>query len=86
MTRADRCDNRGCFEGELTTEYGINTFLQRVRGEYLEMPGLSLTEQQARRLWGLDLTVCRAVLDALSRAGFLRRTQSGAYIRGDQAS
>jgi hypothetical protein len=67
-------------------EARIVAWLDRVRGEYLEMPGLSLTEEQARRMWGLDVTVCRALLDALSRAGFLHRTHSGAYIRRDKAS
>ena len=28
--------------------------LRRVQGEFLEMPGLRLTEAQARRLWNLD--------------------------------
>ena len=32
--------------------------LQRVQGEFLEMPGLRLSEPQARRLWGLDAEQC----------------------------
>lgn len=59
--------------------------LDRVRGEYLEMPGLSLTERQAQRLWGLDPERCKTVLDALLEAGFLRRTHHGAYVRADVA-
>ena len=39
--------------------------IERIRGEYLEMPGLRLTPQQAQRLCGVDQTVCKAVLDAL---------------------
>jgi len=62
----------------------ILAWLERVRGEYQEMPGLSLTEAQAQRLWGLDATVCRALLDALSQVGFLHRTDAGAYVRGDK--
>jgi hypothetical protein len=73
-------------DGAPAHEDRIVAWLERVRGEYLEMPGLSLTEEQARRMWGLDLTVCRALLDALSQTGFLHRTEGGAYIRGDQAS
>jgi hypothetical protein len=57
--------------------------LERIRGEYLEMPGLSLTEQQAERLWGFDPTVCQALLDALAQSGFLRRTANGTYVRGE---
>jgi hypothetical protein len=56
-------------------------WLQIVRGEYLEMPGLSLTEPQAQRLWSMEPAVCRAVLDALVETGFLRRTLSGGYVR-----
>jgi hypothetical protein len=59
--------------------------LDRVRGEYLEMPGLSLTERQAQRLWGLDHEACKTLLEALVRAGFLRRTQHGGYVRADVA-
>ena len=32
---------------------GIYEAVRRVRGEYLEMPGLRLTSEQARRLWRL---------------------------------
>ena len=39
--------------------------LQRIRAEYLEMPGLNLTAAQAQRLWGLDGATCDMVLAAL---------------------
>ncbi len=55
--------------------------LQRIRGEYLEMPGLRLTAEQARRLWSLDLMTCRSLLDALVEAKFLRRSGDGNYSR-----
>ncbi len=55
--------------------------LQRIRGEYLEMPGLRLTAEQARRLWSLDLNTCRSLLDALVEANFLRRSGDGKYSR-----
>jgi hypothetical protein len=54
--------------------------LQRVYGEYLEMPGLRLTRQQAQRLWGLDEQTCRSVLDFLVDAKFLC-LENGAYSR-----
>ena len=59
--------------------------LARARSEYLEMPGLSLTQAQAQRLWGLDAQACETVLAALLQAGFLRRTSQGGYVRGDAA-
>jgi hypothetical protein len=57
------------------------TLLQRVQSEYHEMPGLMLTEAQAKRLWGMDAAMCRAVLATLLERGFLRRTMIGAYVR-----
>jgi hypothetical protein len=54
--------------------------LRRVRGEYLEMPGLSLTPAQAQRLWALDRTTCDELLAALVKAEFLARTREGAYV------
>ena len=55
--------------------------LRRVQGEFLEMPGLRLTEPQARRLWGLDAASCDALLGALVDAKFLFKTRDGAFMR-----
>jgi hypothetical protein len=60
--------------------------LRRVQGEFLEMPGLRLTEPQARRLWGLDAASCRALLFALVDAKFLFRTRDGAFMRVEYAT
>jgi hypothetical protein len=59
--------------------------LQRIQGEFLEMPGLRLTEQQARRLWDLDSQSCSAVLATLIAGGFLFRTRDGSFMHVDQA-
>jgi hypothetical protein len=59
---------------------------RRVQGEFLEMPGLRLTEPQARRLWGLDAASCDALLGALVDAKFLFRTRDGAFMRVDSAA
>ncbi len=58
---------------------------QRIRGEFLEMPGLRLTAQQASRLWAVDRTTSEFVLDRLADAGFLSRTREGAYLRSSAA-
>ena len=58
-------------------------WLQIVRSEYLEIPGLHLNKKQVRRLWNLDDVTCDALLDALMDANFLRRTSAGAYVRTD---
>jgi hypothetical protein len=60
--------------------------LRRVQGEFMEMPGLRLTEAQARRLWGLDEASCDALLRALVDAKFLFRTHNGAFMRVDTAT
>src|SRR5205085_10195486 len=59
--------------------------LRRVQGEFLEMPGLRLTEPQARRLWGLDAASCDALLGALVEAKFLFKTRDGAFMRVEYA-
>ena len=68
------------------TSRGVQDLVRRVRGEFLEMPGLRLTMQQARRLWRLDETVCDAVLAALVDAHFLGRTSDGSFVRQDGRS
>ena len=60
--------------------------LRRVQGEFLEMPGLRLTGAQARRLWGLDATMCEALLGALVDAKFLFKTRDGAFMKVEQAA
>ena len=59
--------------------------IRRIQGEFLEMPGLRLTDAQARRLWGLDAATCSALLDALVATGFLFRTRDGAIMRVENA-
>ncbi len=63
----------------------IDEVLQRIQGEYVEMPGLRLTAAQAQRLWGLERDVCDALLGALVDAKFLARTRDGAFVRQDGA-
>jgi hypothetical protein len=65
------------------TNRGIQDVVKRVRGEFLEMPGLRLTPEQARRLWRLDEPSCVAVLNALVDAKFLARTRDGAFVRDE---
>lgn len=59
----------------------ISTLLLRIQSEYCEMPGLKLTEAQARRLWDLDGDTCRLVLTTLLDQRFLKCTASGMYVR-----
>ena len=63
----------------------IDDVLGRVQGEFLEMPGLRLTEAQARRLWGMETGLCAALLGELVAANFLFRTRDGAFMRVEYA-
>lgn len=45
------------------------------------MPGLRLTAPQVERLCGADRITCKAVLDALVDAKFLRVSPDGTYTR-----
>jgi hypothetical protein len=69
---------------EAVTSVGVpSDILQRVRAEFLEMPGLRLTRAQARRLWALDEALCDAILAALVDARFLVHSGSLAFIRAE---
>ena len=57
-----------------------NATLWRIRGEYMEMPGLKLTVPQAARLWHLDQPSIEQLLNVLVADGVLRRTARGAYL------
>jgi len=61
----------------------IDDVLQRIQGEYSEMPGLRLTAAHAQRLWGLERAVCDELLGALVDAKFLSQTRDGAFIKTD---
>ena len=54
---------------------------ERVRGEFREMPGLTLTLAQAVKLWSLDVATCSDVLYCLVADGFLCRRADGAFCR-----
>jgi CheY-like chemotaxis protein len=55
--------------------------LDRIRAEYLEMPGMHLKPEQVQRLCGVEADVCRPVLDALVGTGFLCVKADGSYAR-----
>jgi hypothetical protein len=58
----------------------LQALVDRVRGEFNEMPGLRLTRDQAARLWNMDAAACEEVLNRLVAASFLRWS-SGAVVR-----
>jgi hypothetical protein len=59
----------------------VKDALLRIRVEYIEMPDMTLTRVQARRLWNLSQEACDAALATLVRTGFLWRTDDGEFLR-----
>ena len=57
------------------------SLLNRVRSEFIEMPGLRLRIDQAQRLWNLDKALCENVLRSLVDAKFLGRFENDQYAR-----
>jgi hypothetical protein len=70
----------------LVVERPSTDTLDRVRAEYLDLPGLKLTPCQAQRLFCLDPSSCEAVLNTLVDLGFLRCTPAGLFMRSDVLS
>jgi hypothetical protein len=64
---------------------GRRGLLDRIRGEFLEMKGLSLSAPEAARLLGVPQPVCLRILQSLIEEGSLRMTQDGRYTRPESA-
>ena len=58
----------------------VAPWLDIVRAEYLEIPGLHLTKAQMQRLWSFDQQICDRVLNALIGANFLKRADRDGYV------
>jgi hypothetical protein len=61
----------------------IREAMLRLRAEYAEMPGLSLTEPQAVRLCGVAPDSCLTALRVLVDQRFLRRHLNATFVRAD---
>jgi hypothetical protein len=61
--------------------YAFEDLVERIRAEFIEQPGLRLTEAQASRLWQLDSVTSRRVLATLIETAFLSRSPDGRYVR-----
>jgi hypothetical protein len=57
---------------------------ERLVGQFLELPGLRLTTEQAARLLGVDRLMSEGVVGALLDAAFLRRMPDGSVVRADR--
>ena len=70
----------------LLLDASTSSITERVRGEFREMPGLTLTVAQAGRLWRLDPPTCNTVLSGLVETGFLCRKADGRFSRASDLS
>ncbi len=59
---------------------GRTLLRRRFHSEYLDFPGMSLTPEQAARLFALPKDVCRRVFEELVTAGLLIRKWEGRYV------
>ncbi len=67
---------------EIRTPIGqVRALMAQVQAEYAEMPGLSVTLPQAKRLWTADQQTCEEVFGRLIRCGVLRKTPKGRFVR-----
>jgi hypothetical protein len=58
-----------------------HALLERIRAEYLEMPGLRLKLEQVQRLCGVERAACQRVLDMLVAMRCLCLKPDGTYAR-----
>jgi hypothetical protein len=67
---------------DMTTmqERRVSHLCELITAEYIELPGLSLTKPQMRRLWSLEAGICDALLDTLVDARVLWKTPTGTYV------
>jgi hypothetical protein len=57
----------------------VTRWLNIIRAEFREMPGLILTRPQFQRLWGLDMETCDRVIKELVDAHFLQARAGRSY-------
>ena len=62
-------------------DVSVSADLARIRGEYVEMPGLVLTLSQAARLWGFSGRRAAELLTVLVDSGFLACDKKAVYRR-----
>ena len=59
----------------------VELMAKRVRAEFEEMPGMTLTMPQASRLFGIEREICKTVVEQLVTTAYLKWTSSGAVTR-----
>ena len=59
----------------------VQDVINRLRAEYLEMPGLRLKSEHVQHLCGIERTMCQLVLNSLLASNFLCVEPDGHYAR-----
>ena len=59
----------------------VELVTKRIRAEFEEMPGMTLTMRQASLLFGIEGDVCKTVFERLVTISYLRWTPSGTITR-----
>ena len=69
----------------MTNDVTAPEVYELIYAEYREMPGLSLTQPQIQRFWGLDSATCSRTVAALVDSHVLRQTREGQYVLASAA-
>ena len=72
---------RNLLQGSHDADLARGDLVRRIRAEFEEMPGLSLTSIQASKLFGISLDVWAGILVDLIEEGMLRLNSDGRYAR-----
>jgi hypothetical protein len=59
----------------------VELVTKRVRAEFEEMPGMTLTMPQASRLFGIEREICKRIVERLVTTSYLKWTDSGTFTR-----
>jgi hypothetical protein len=59
----------------------IAALIARVQDAFLDIQGLSMTFEQAQRLFYIDRATCKALFDVLVNSAVVTRKPDGTFIR-----
>ena len=69
--------------GDRRNHSARRALVDRIRGEFLEMHGVPLTDGEIARLMGVPRATCERILRTLIREGALRLNFDGRYLVAD---
>ena len=60
----------------------IAALTKRVQDAFRDIPDLSMTFEQAQRLFRIDRATCQALFDLLVKSAVVTRRSDGKFVRG----